>query len=262
MDSFLVLDSLYTNVINFMLILTRVFSLMYTFVLFRREMATSKIVVSLSVVISIYVLLLTPIKPITEDILSASYLISTINQFLIGFMAGSILNICFEIATAFGQIISSQIGLTTASLFDPKFGMITSLTNFYLMCSMIIFLMMNGHLLVIQTVVHSFDVIPVDKMTSHLQFMSIFNFASIIFTGSVLISMTVIAAIMMTNVCLAIMSKFAPQFNLFSVGLNMTLIIGLVIVYMTFDTVSYQFTSYITTVLSFFTDYFHMVSHE
>ena len=259
MESFANIESIYGHIVNFMLIMTRVFAVLYTFVLFRREMATSKIMLSLSAIISMYVLMLTPEKPLVEDIFSVTYLFKTTNQLLIGFVAGTILNICFEVATGFGQIVSSQIGLTTASLFDPKFGMITSLTNFYLMVCMVIFLMMNGHLLVIEVLVHSFKALPVDNITLKLNYMSVFYFASIIFSGSVLISMTVIAAIMMTNICLAIMSKFAPQFNLFSVGLNMTMIIGLVIVYLTFDNVSSRFSEYITIVINNFSSYFQMV---
>lgn len=259
MNSLAILDGLYPNIINFMLILTRVYAVMYTFILFRKEAATHKVLVSLSVMISIYVLMLSDVKPIIEDILSLSYFYKTIIQVVIGFIAGTILNICFEISSSLGQIVSTQIGLSTASLFDPRFGMITSLTHFYGITCMIIFLMMNGHLIVIETLVHSFNVIPTDVIALSLNTFTVFRFASIIFSGSVLIAMSLIAAIMMTNICLAIMSKFAPQFNLFSVGLNMSLIIGLVIIYLTFDSVSRLLSDYINDVLNFYASYFHMV---
>ena len=225
----------YTNIINFTLILARIFTLFYTFSVFRREMVTVRIILSLSVMLSLYVLLLNHPPGINEEILSFPYLLRIIVQMMIGFCAGIILNIAIEIFTSLGQILSTQIGLSTASLFDPRFGMITSLTHFYVITAIIIFFQMNGHLIMIKAILDSFTTIPVDFLFDDFKGMLIFKYASVIFSGAVLVSITVIAAIMMTNLCLAMMSKFAPQFNLFSIGLNMSLLIGLLCVYLTYQ---------------------------
>lgn len=255
METLGILGLIYENLMNYTLIFTRIFTLLYTFSVFRREMATIRIIVSLSIILSVYVLLLSSPPRLPYDTLSMQYFMSTIVQTIIGFAGGLLLNIVIEIFTSLGQIISTQIGLSTASLFDPRFGMITSLTNFYIIVAIIIFLQMNGHLMVIETIVKSFDVIPVDKYITDFKGASIFNYAGVIFTGSVLISITVIAAIMMTNICLAMMSKFAPQFNLFSVGLNMSLLIGLICVFLSFQIIVDKGELYINATLTAFSNY-------
>jgi len=161
-----------------------------------------------------------------------------------------------------GQIISMQIGLSAASLFDPKFGMITSLTNFYLVVAMILFFGMNGHLMIIDVIVNSFTLVPANAFISNFHGDAIFKYSSLIFLGGVLISMTIISAILITNICLAVMSKFAPQFNLFSVGLNMTLVIGLVCVYLTFNIVVNRGSAYMQDSIGNYSSFFKGLAHH
>lgn len=228
-------NTVYANAMVFTLVFTRIFLLFYTFSVLRREMATVKIILTLSMVLAFYVIMLYPISIQHEGMLSLPFFLQILIQSMIGFSAGLIMNISFEIFSSIGQILSSQIGLSTASLFDPKFGMITSLTNFYIMATVVIFFMMDGHLIMVEGIVKSFSTLPVNILLSQFNGIHIFQYASNIFSVSVMISMTVICAILMTNISLAVMSKFAPQFNLFSIGLNMSLLIGLLCIYFTFQ---------------------------
>jgi len=249
------LEVIYSQFINFTLIMMRIYTLLYTVTVFRRAMATVRILAVLSAILSIYVLLIAQPKPIATDAMSVQFFLLMIVQGIIGFAAGTILNITFEILSAVGQIVSAEIGLSAASLFDPKFGNITTLSHFYLITATIIFLSMNGHLLIIDAIVKSFIALPVDVVITNFKGNVIFDYAGIIQRGSVLISITIIAATLMTNICLAIMSKFAPQFNLFSVGLNMTLIIGLICVYLTYYIVVDRCDQYIHSGINAYTSY-------
>lgn len=237
MDILSHIEIIYSHFINYALIMMRIFALLYTFAVFRKGMATIRIISVLSSVLALYVLFMSPQKAFLSDTISIEFFLLMTVQAMIGFVAGLILNLTFEIFTAAGQIISAEIGLSAASLFDPKFGNITTLTNFYVITATILFLAMNGHLIIIEAIVKSFAVLPVDVLIANFKGNVVFKYASIIFVGGVLVSITIIAAILMTNICLAVMSKFAPQFNLFSVGLSMSLIIGLICVYLTYHIV-------------------------
>lgn len=256
MNTLGLLELIYSHFINFILIFTRIFVLFYTFSVFRREMATTRIMVSLAVILSLYVVMLADSRALNYELLSLQFFMRELVQVIIGFSAGLILNISFEIFSALGQIVSAQIGLSAASLFDPKFGMITTLSNFYIITATIIFFLMNGHLSIIEFVIKSFNTLPVDMLILNFKENIIFKYAGIIFTGSVVTSITLIAAIMMTNICLAIMSKFAPQFNLFSVGLNMSILVGLVCIFLTYQVMVDRCESYLQSAISLYSSYF------
>jgi len=260
MDSVVYLQLIYTNIVGYILIYTRIISFFYAFTIFRKQIVATRILMSMTSLLALYVLLFFKPKPINLELISLGFFMHSIVQVLLGICGALILNIVFEIFTALGQVISTQIGLTAASLFDPKFGMITSLTNFYILCATMLFFMMNGHLLLFKLLMNSFNYIPVTTMVMNFKGNLIFNYATIIFQGSVLISITLIAAIMMTNMCLAVMSKFAPQFNLFSVGLNMSLLIGLVCIFLTFDSVVSHGNTYIARGLELVQQYYQGVS--
>lgn len=255
METFSFLNVIYPQFVVFTLIFTRIFVLFYTFSMFRREMATIRILLTLSFMLSLYVLALSPGQKIGSDILSLNFFMHQVVQFIIGFSAGLIMNIILDIFSAIGQVISTEIGLSAASLFDPKFGIITSLTHFYVIIGTIIFLNMNGHLMMIETLVKSFQVIPVTLLITQFYGSTIADFSAIIFSGSIIISITIIGAVLMTNIGMAFITKFSPQFNLFSIGLNLTILIGLFCVYISFNALVNHGQEVIEVVLNFYRHY-------
>ncbi len=245
MQALLYLEQIYQNIIGYSLIFTRVFAALYTISIFRRDMATTRFVITLSAVLSFYVLGMVKIDQTVATSLSLGLLMQTMQQALIGFASGLVINLIFEIFISAGQIASMQIGLSTASLFDPRFGMVTSLSQFYLIVGMVLFLSMNGHLILIEAVVNSFVAIPIGKSIHNFLGGSLFNYAGIIFVGGVAMSIIILTITLLTNICLAVMSKFAPQFNLFSVGINMTLVIGLITLFLSFNLIADRGAEYI-----------------
>lgn len=245
MENSKVIEIIFANILLLTLAYTRIFVTLYTVSILRQEMASMRLLICFAGVLAFYVVMLAPPSAPTETSLTFSLLIKVLAQVIVGFMAGFLLNIVFEVFVAAGQVVSSQIGLGAASMFDPRFGMITSLTHFYLILGIIIFFQLNGHLILVDALLNSFRVIPLDAMINRLQLGDLVHYASVIFKGGLLIAISVIAVILMTNVCLAIMSKFAPQFNLFSIGLNMSLVIGLIFVYATFNVICDKGTEYL-----------------
>lgn len=215
---------------------TRISAFLSTFILFRRDSITLRITISLSAILAVYVVLIDPTKQASTDVLSIPIFIQMLYQVFIGFISALILNIIFEVFVALGQIIATEIGLSIASLMDPRFGGITSLTHFYVITTSLIFLLLNGHLFALKAIVDSFVALPLyHTFVPKTLITDILTYSSIIFSSSVLLSITIIMTVLLTNISLAVMTKFAPQFNLFSIGINITLIIGLFSLYLTFD---------------------------
>lgn len=250
------LDKIYSCMQSFILIMTRIVVLLLTFNVFRRGMASAKMLASLAAILSLYVVLLSHQQVDKSGVLSLSYFMQSISQVLLGFIGGLILNLAMEVITIVGQIISTQLGLSAASLFDPRFGMITSMTNFYIITFIILFFMMDGPFVIIKTVVDSFEYLPVNRVIFDYKGLEVVQFAGIIFTGSIMMVISLMAAILMVNLSLSIMSKFAPQFNLFSIGLNISIIVGLICVYFSFEMLADKTHDNVATVLNYYANYF------
>jgi flagellar biosynthesis protein FliR len=248
----------YARFIVFALVFLRIGSMLWSFNLFRRELITGKIILTLGSVLSLYVMMLDHSGIINYDIFSIKMLINASLQVFIGFVGGLILNIVFDVFLGLGQVISTQIGLGLASLIDPRLGSITSLAHFYMIAASLIFLFLNGHLFIIKTIIQSFDAVPLNKQFIPQSMMSdALNYSSIIFSGAIMLSITIVMTMLMTNIALAVMTKFAPQFNIFSVGINITLIMGLICIYITFNLMMGEGVSIIQQGLNIFQNAFY-----
>ena len=236
MDTISLVPFVYSKMILFVLIFARISSLLGTFIIFRTDYVSPKIIIALSSILSFYVLLYHQNKVIPYDGISVQLFLSMAAQAFIGFSIAFVLNIMFEVFVAVGQIVSMQIGIGMASLLDPKLGSITPLTHFYMYCMMILFLGLNGHLTVIKMLLDSFIAIPIASFSFNTHGLNdILHYAGIIFSGAISLSLIMIVTILMTNLAFALTSRFAPQFNLFSIGINLSLIIGLICTYVTFQ---------------------------
>lgn len=252
MEIIKLLPGLYEHFITFVLIFTRIAALFATFVLFKRELITTRLVISLSAVLSLYVLMGSNTQELAVELFSLQMFMQELFQAFIGFLAGFILNIVFEIFVVVGQIISTQIGLSMASLIDQRFGYITSLTHFYVILGTLLFLFLNGHLFVIKMIVDSFATLPIyyEALPANMLF-SVLSYAGIMFSGSLMLCITIIIVLMITNIAIATMSKFAPQFNLFTIGINLQLVMGLICIYLTFTILTNREVYFINDGLAF-----------
>jgi len=242
---------IYSKFIVFIFILARISALFATFIVFRRQRVDPRILLALSVLLAIYVMLFYQKESSYNDLFNLKAFLEIGYQSLIGFLSGLVLNIVFEVFVAVGQIISTQTGLSLASVIDPTMGSITTLTQFYSFSLILVFLLLDGHLFIIKTIVDSFSVLPIGHYLFFTRsFSIILDYSSVIFSGAIMLSITVIIAIFVTNFSLAVMSRFAPQFNLFSIGVNLTLILGLICVYVTFDLLISRGTDFIQQNLS------------
>ncbi|MHB1948802.1 MAG: flagellar biosynthetic protein FliR [Gammaproteobacteria bacterium] len=226
--------------IPYILVLTRISGLFSTFIVFQRKFINHRILIALSSIIAFYVVVSHQYQ-FSSDNFTGTIGVELLFQFFVGFLGGLVLNIVFEMFSAFGQIVSQEIGLNMASMIDPRLGHITALTHFYSYFVTLVFLLLNGHLFVIKIIFDSFNVMPINSLTfpQHL-LIDILNYSNIIFSGAIMLSMTIIVTIFLVNFTLATMSKFAPQFNVFTVGVNITLIVGLICILLTTNSFTNQ----------------------
>jgi len=111
----------------------------------------------------------------------------------------------------------------------------------------LLFLSLDGHLVLVQVMTDSFRTLPVGITgLSRGGVWQLVSWAGWIFTGGVLIALPAIAALLIVNVSFGVMTRAAPQLNIFAVGFPITLILGFVVLTATLPTIAPKFTDLVS----------------
>jgi flagellar biosynthetic protein FliR len=196
----------------------------------------------LAVAISIVIIPAIPTPVPAVEPLSADGLLIVAHQLLIGACMGFILQFLFNAFIIGGQIIAMQMGLGFASMVDPQNGTtVPVISQFYLIFVTLIFISLNGHLILIKVLSESFVTIPVlPSGIAHTSFRDIVNQASWMYSAGVIIALPAIGSLMMVNLAFGILSRAAPQISPFSIGFPMTIILGFSIMVVTLPNMAYH----------------------
>jgi|TARA_B110000908_G_scaffold113596_1_gene133277 flagellar biosynthetic protein FliR len=169
------------------------------------------------------------------DAVSVSAFVLTAQQILIGVAMGFSMQIFLQIFVVGGQIIAMHMGLGFASMVDPANGVtVTVLSQFHLMLITLLFVSMNGHLAMIEVLAASFYTLPVGfAFISKTALLDLGGHAGWMFTSAFLLALPAVAALMIVNMSLGVVTRAAPQLNIFSIGFPSMLLLGLCIVWVT-----------------------------
>ncbi len=207
-------------------------------------------------------LIVAPSHPEWPSLLSFSAIsvVGLAQEFFIGVLMGFIIQFVFQAFILGGQVIAMQAGLGFATLVDPASkASVPLVSQFYLMLVTLIFLTLDGHLLMIEMVVKSFDIQPLGTTTVGVKTLWTFiMFSGWIFKAAIFLALPAIVSLLVVSLSFGIMMKAAPQINIFSVGFPITLILGIVIVYIS----SQNILPHIQNILNeAFTTVQEMISH-
>jgi len=193
----------------------------------------ARIRVILSGAISFIVMpLLPPIPPV--EMLSYTGIMIGVQQVAIGLTTGFILQMVFAAVIFAGQGIAYGMGLGFASMVDPLNGQqVPVISQIYMISTTLLFLSLDGHLLLIQLLVNSFASLPIGEAFNMNDVWAIIAWSGRIFSDGLLLSMPVIISLLLVNVIFGVASKSAPQLQIFSVGFPITLMLGILLIWLT-----------------------------
>ena len=151
-------------------------------------------------------------------------------QMFIGIAIGFMMRIVFAAVDMAGALIGMQMGLSFAIFFDPDAGGQTAvLSDFLNLLATLIFLAIDGHLLMIDLLVRSFEWLPVATDAVDAGGWAFLARSGItVFAAGLLLSLPVIAVLLVANIALGVLTRAAPQLNLFAVGFPITLTAGFI----------------------------------
>jgi len=166
-------------------------------------------------------------------LVSGEGLLILLQQILIGVALGFIMKIVFMAVEFAGQILGLQMGLSFATLFDPINGAQTPvLSQLLVIFTVLALFAFNGHHIVIAALWQSFHDIPIGNpnFSSHGFFM-IVQWAGSLFMTGLHIALPITAALLAANLSIGMMTRAAPQLNIFAVGFPITLGAGFIVLY-------------------------------
>lgn len=149
-------------------------------------------------------------------------------QVLVGLAMGFTLRLVFAAVELAGEVIGLQMGLNFASFFDPTSNaQVSAVSRFFGHMATLFFVAINGHLLLLMAVVESFQRFPVSSLfLEAVAQMRVYQLGASIFASALWIALPMVALLLFVNLTLGIISRLAPQMNVYAVGFAVTLTVG------------------------------------
>jgi flagellar biosynthetic protein FliR len=199
--------------------------------LFGTRVVPPRVRVALALLLAWIVAPLLPPAPAVEP-LSITAALITLQQLLIGAAMGFALQMVFGALVLGSQSLAMSTGLGFASMVDPLNGVhVPVVGQHYLMLASLIFLALDGHLVLIQVLVDSFQTLPLGTTgLSRASLWALLGWAGRMFAGGVMLALPAMISMLLLNLAIGIVSKAAPQLNLFAVGFPVMLLTGLMVI--------------------------------
>lgn len=213
--------------------LTRISGVFLAMPLIGARVVPARVRLALSFAMAILVAPLLPPMP-DVPLLSLKMMSISIQQLVIGLAMGFSLQVFMQIFVLAGQVIAGKLGLGFAAMNDPSTGVsVPLISQFYSITVTLLFFSVDAHLLVIEALAASFYSIPIGEIGLDRQaFIMIAGLGSWMFSSSIIIALPLLTALLVVNLAFGVMGRAAPQMNIFAVGFPLTLVFGLLLMWL------------------------------
>lgn len=221
----------------------RISAMMLAAPVFGARTTPVRIRILLAVAISLVAAPLLPPVPAVDPISFAAAGILA-QQVLIGVAMGFIVQMVFQSLVVAGEAIANTMGLGFARMVDPANGVqVPVISQFFIVMATLLFVILNGHLLLIQLVIHSFEIIPVSSSGLSLPgIRAVVEWAGHMFAGGLMVALPAVTALLVVNVSMGVITRAAPQLNIFAVGFPMMILLGFIFISASLPSIFAQFT--------------------
>jgi flagellar biosynthetic protein FliR len=207
--------------------LSRILGLIASSPLFGNASVPVSVKVSLGVLLALVMAPLVPAVPAADPTSWAGLLI-LVKEMIIGLAMGFAMRLVFAAIEYAGEVASQTMGLGFAMFFDPTTrGRSSAVSQFMALVATMAFLAVNGHLVLLEALAESFITMPITSTPfSGNAPLELARWGGRIFSAGLQLSLPIVAALLITNVALGILTRAAPQLNLFGIGFPITLGVG------------------------------------
>ncbi len=209
---------------------TRIAAMLAIAPIFGARMVPQRARLVIALLLTWIVLPLLPEVPPLDPLSLAGALV-TAQQLVIGLAIGFSLQLVFATLVIAGQTVAMGMGLGFAQMVDPQNGVnVPVIGQYYVVVASLLFLALNGHLALIRVLVDSFQFLPigVDALARE-DFRTIAAWGTRMFADAMMVALPAVASILLVNLAFGVVSRSAPQLNVFGIGFPVALTLGFVI---------------------------------
>lgn len=208
--------------------LTRILGMVASAPLFGHASVPNQVKLILGVLLALIIAPTLPAVPAIDPMSYAGLLI-LVQEMLVGLAMGFSMRLVFAAIEYAGELASSTMGFSFASFFDPTTqGRSAAISQFLSMVATMAFLAVNAHLVLLAALSESFISLPISSTPLSLAApLELARLGGRIFSAGLQIALPIIAALLITNVALGILTRAAPQLNIFGIGFPITLGVGM-----------------------------------
>ena len=227
------IDSTIMEAVNqFALPFVRVSAMLMVAPIFGAKLLPTRVKVLFSLVLS---LILVPLIPVPQ-VAQFPTLLQVIQEVLVGIAMGFVVQLVFDAMVLGGQAAAMSMGLGFAFFIDSQRGInVPIVSQFFLIMTTLVFLSMNGHLLLISALAESFETLPPGSggLTTDA-FGAVAAQGTMLFVGAIKLALPAVVSLLAVNIAFGVVSRAAPTLNLFAVGFPVTMLLGFLVLQLSF----------------------------
>lgn len=214
---------------SFVLVLIRISVVLFLFPVFGGRTMPNLVKAGLALMISIVLFPVVHPDPrlFPEGLLAAVNLI--LAELILGLVIGLAVKLFFAAIQLGGQLIGFQMGFAIANVIDPESGAQGSVLSYMgYWIAILIFLLLNGHHILLKSLADSFSIIRVGSLgLSEGLFHKMLELSGDMFAIAVKVGAPAIGALLLTSAAFGIIAKVVPQMNILIVAFPLKIVVGL-----------------------------------
>jgi flagellar biosynthetic protein FliR len=215
----------------FLLILIRVSAILFLAPIFGGDLVPSQVKAALALVLTFVLVGVVPVpaNALPEDVFGVVQLL--VSELFLALTLGLILRLLLEAVQLAGQYIGYDMGFAIVNVVNPQTGTQASvMSQFVYILALVVFLSVNGHYLVIQALVQSFELVPPGRpIHSALAFHEMNQAVTRMFVIAVQLGAPVMVVMFAVKAAMGILAKTVPQLNVLFVGMPLYIIVGAIL---------------------------------
>ena len=207
----------------------RISAMMMAAPIFGARVLPTRVRVAIAFALSLTIAPMLPPAPQVDGI-SLQSLNIIAQQILIGVAIGFAIQTIFQALVIAGETIANSMGLGFARMMDPANGVqVPVISQFLIIMATLLFVVLNGHLMLIHLLVQSFEIIPVGEIgMSQAGLWKMANIGSLMFAGGLMVAIPAVTALLVVNIAMGVVTRAAPQLNIFAVGFPLMILLGFI----------------------------------
>lgn len=225
-----------TDLEYFLLIMMRIASFVTVAPLFNQKGVPRQVKVGFSFFMAVLIYGVMDVRPVLEYSSVWSYALIVVRESLTGLIIGLSVNMCTTIVNFAGQIIDMETGLSMVNLMDPATNTSVSVSGVLYQYVITLMLLVSGlYQYMIMALAETFELIPINGaiLDSEKLLQGVITFLADYISIGFRICLPVFAVMLLLNAVLGIMTKVAPQMNMFSVGMQLKVLVGITTLFIT-----------------------------